>query len=290
MNIFVIGFGDIGRRVAKLELQKGSGVTAFTRAPKRLLLVRLMQGDLDRPETLKKMPLINCLVYYFVPPAACGINDRRMQNWLDSLTPDNLPEKIIYISTTGVYGDRRGGRVDENTPPRPQTERAKRRFDAEQRLLRWSETHAVSVIILRVAGIYSQKRLPIESIRQLRPVLCPEDAPYSNRIHADDLAGICIAASRYETGTTIYNVTDGQVSTMTDYYHGIADTLGLPRCPEITRRQAERQLPPAMLSYLDESRRIDNSKMLTELKVRLKYPDLASGLAAMVKENQLEVS
>ncbi len=286
MNIFIIGFGDIGRRVAKLELQKGSEITALTRTPKQLQDIWLIQGDLDQPETLIKLPTKNSMLYYFAPPAAKGISDQRMQNWLDSLTPENLPQKIIYISTTGVYGDQRSARVDENTPPQPQTARAKRRLDAEQKLNQWSKIHNIPAVILRVAGIYSRERLPVDAVRQRRPVLHPDEAPCSNRIHADDLARVCIAASRHQTATTIYNVTDGQISTMTDYYHGIADAFGLPRCPEITRAQAQQQLSPAMLSYLDESRRIDNHKMLEELDVTLTYPNLASGLAATITDTE----
>ncbi len=286
MKIVIVGFGDIGRRVAKLELKNGNEVTALNRKPKRWPPVRSIKGDLDRPETLEKMPLTGSLVYYFAPPPASGTSDWRMRNWLDSLIPGHLPATVVYISTTGVYGDRGGAWVDEDTLPRPRTDRAKRRLDAEERLQQWSAVHAVPVTILRVAGIYSRDRLPIESIRRSRPVLRPEEAPYSNRIHADDLAAIGIAASRHRSGTAIYNVTDGQVSTMTDYYHCIADTFGLPRCPEITRQQAERELSPSMLSYLDESRRVDSGKVSRELGIRLQYPDLATGLAAMVAENQ----
>ncbi|HHS83592.1 MAG TPA: SDR family oxidoreductase, partial [Gammaproteobacteria bacterium] len=270
MNIFIIGFGDIGRRVAQLELQQGSQVAALTRTKKEPQTVHLIRGDLDQPQTLPPLPTKGVILYYFAPPAPQGTADQRMQNWLNSLTSENFPQKIIYISTTGVYGDQRGAWVDENTPPQPQTARAKRRLDAEQKLKRWSKTHAIPAVILRVAGIYSRERLPVEAVRQRRPVLHPGEAPWSNRIHADDLARVCIAASRHPTGTTIYNVTDGQVSTMTDYYHAIADTLDLPRCPEITREQAQQQLSPAMLSYLDESRRIDNRKMLEELGITLR--------------------
>jgi len=285
LNIFIIGFGDIGQRVARLERQEGRKTTALTRTPKQLPDILFVPGDLDHPETLKKLPTGNRLVCYFAPPAAEGTTDQRMQNWLASLKPDSLPQKIIYISTTGIYGNQDGAWVDENTPPKPQTARAKRRLDVEQKLKRWSRTHNIPVVILRVAGIYSPEQLPVEAIRQRRPVLRPSEAPCSNRIHADDLARVCFAAAHHHTGTgvTIYNATDGQASTMTDYFHTIADTLGLPRCPEVTREEAEKLLSPTMLSYLNESRRIDNDKMLQELGITLRYPDLAAGLAALTE-------
>ncbi len=281
MNILIIGYGDIGRRVARLELKNGSDVMALARNPAPMEGVRFIRADLDHPSTLTDLSTDEGLVYYFAPPPPRGAEDSRMRNWLKRLTSGSLPRKMVYISTTGVYGDRRGGWVDEATPPNPRTDRARRRLDAERRLTRWSEEHGIPVVILRVGGIYSRERLPVERIRQHRPVLRPEEAPFSNRIHADDLALVCVTASHHrntDAGVTIYNVTDGQQSTMTDYFHAAADALGLPRCPEITRAEAEQRLSPAMLSYLNESRRVDNHKMLRELGIRLRYPNLASGL------------
>lgn len=279
MRIFIIGFGDIGRRVALLERKNGNEVTALARNPQEMEGISTLRADLDHPATLRDLPGGNRLIYYFAPPPAEGTVDRRMQNWLDSLSPGDPPRKIIYISTTGVYGDQRGGRVDEATPPAPRTARAKRRLDAERRLQRWSGERDVPLVILRVGGIYSRERLPIEGIRRRRPVLRREESPFSNRIHADDLARVCVAAGHRRTESTLYNVTDGQQSTMTDYFHAVADALGLPRCPEITREEAENRLSPAMLSYLDESRRVDNGKMLRELGITLRHPDLRHGLA-----------
>jgi len=278
LRVLIIGFGDIGRRVALLERQNGSEVTALARNPRQMEGISTLRADLDHPATLRDLPAGNCLIYYFAPPPAEGTVDRRMQNWLDSLSPEDPPRKIIYISTTGVYGDQRGSRVDEATPPAPRTARARRRLDAEQRLQRWSGERGVPVVILRVGGIYSRERLPVTAIRQRRPVLRQSESPFSNRIHADDLAHVCVAAGHRRTESTLYNVTDGQQSTMTDYFHAVADALGLPRCPEITREEAEKRLSPTMLSYLDESRRVDNGKMLRELGVTLRYRDLCSGL------------
>ncbi len=287
MNILIIGYGDIGQRVARLERQNGSDVVALARDPAPMHGIRIIRANLDRPSTLADLPGNERLIYYFAPPPPRGTEDQRMRNWLKNLVSGSLPRKIVYISTTGVYGDQCGGWVNETTPPTPKTDRARRRLDAERQLTHWSAEYGIPVVILRVGGIYSQERLPVERIRQRRPVLRPEEAPFSNRIHADDLARVCITASRHQhtdAGVTIYNVTDGQQSTMTDYFHAAADALGLPRCPEITRAEAEQRLSPAMLSYLNESRRIDNHKMLRELGVRLQYPDLASGLTAVHHE------
>jgi len=199
------------------------------------------------------------------------------------LTADNRPRRIVLLSTSGVYGDRGGARVDETTPPSPGTDRGRRRLDAEQRLRRFGEAHGVETIILRVGGIYGPGRLPEKRLREGVPMVPPEQAPVTNRIHVDDLARICVAAARRGRDGEIYNVSDGTAGNMTDYFDAVADFLGLPRPPRIDRAEAERTLSPGMVSYLQESRHLDNRKMREELGVTLRYPDLASGLAACVE-------
>jgi nucleoside-diphosphate-sugar epimerase len=149
---------------------------------------------------------------------------------------------------------------------------------AEQVLEDWSQRTGVPVIILRVPGIYGPGRLPVERVRQGVPVLIPEESPYSNRIHADDLAAACVAASRRGQSGRAYNISDGHPTTMTDYFWRIADLHGLPRPPAISLAEACSVLTPAMLSFLEESKRLINRRMLDELRVKLQYPDLAQGL------------
>ena len=133
-------------------------------------------------------------------------------------------------------------------------------------------------MILRVPGIYAKERLPIERLKKGMPVIHEDEAGYTNRIHADDLAQACKAAMEYETSNEIINVTDGNPSTMTDYFNQVADFTGLPRPPQISLEEAEKTLSLGMLSYMKESRRIKNDKMLELLKIKLIYPDLKSGL------------
>jgi nucleoside-diphosphate-sugar epimerase len=171
--------------------------------------------------------------------------------------------------------------VTEASPVAPQTARGKRRLDAEQALLRWSEQQRVPVAILRVPGIYGPDRLPVERIRSGQPILREQDAPFTNRIHADDLAMICVVAAERAPAGAIYNVSDGQPGNMSQYFKDVADALGLPHPPEVSREEAEKVLSAGMLSYLNESRRISNQKILSQLGVQLKYPNLATGLAAL---------
>jgi nucleoside-diphosphate-sugar epimerase len=201
-----------------------------------------------------------------------------MRATLAAFTPSNWPARIVYISTTGVYGDCQGEWVTEETPTHPRSTRGARRLDAETALLDWHRTSGVPVVILRVPGIYGPGRLPLERITQGTPVVREEEAPYSNRIHADDLARVCVAAADRGRAGELYNISDGQPTTMTDYFYRIADALDLPRPPAVSMAEARKQLTPGMVSFLEESRRIDNRKMREKLGMELLYPNLESGL------------
>ena len=278
----IVGCGDIGRRVARLEISEGRSVLGLARSDSTAALLKAMgfgviPSDLDDVATLVALPNDVSTLYYFAPPPPSGADDPRLRNCLDALK--GLPERVVYISTSGVYGDCAGAWIDEECPLNPKSDRGKRRMAAEQVLEDWSQRTAVPVIILRVPGIYGPGRLPVERVRQGIPVLIPEESPYSNRIHADDLAAACFAAARRGQPGHAYNISDGHPTTMTDYFWSIADLYGLPRPPAISLAEARSVLTPAMLSFLEESKRLINRSMLNELKVSLKYPDLKSGLA-----------
>ncbi|MCP4010690.1 MAG: NAD-dependent epimerase/dehydratase family protein [Proteobacteria bacterium] len=187
----------------------------------------------------------------------------------------------MLISTTGVYGDCEGARVDETTPVKPKADRALRRADAETSLLEWAEKNKVDYLILRVPGIYAPDRLPLKRLEAGTPVVAQDEAPWTNRIHADDLATVCFAALHSPVANEIINVADDAPGNMTEYFFAVADYAGLPRPPEISLQQARQSLSPGMLSYLAESRRIDNSKMKKLLNIKLKYPTLKQGLEAL---------
>lgn len=283
-SVFIIGCGDIGRRVAALHLKLGDRVTALSRSAvsaARLEAqgITTVNGDLDDPRSLETLTPDSALVYYFAPPPGDSSADQRMENFIGTR---HLPQKIIYLSTSGVYGDCRGAWVDEDTPPNPQTPRAQARLAAETILMQWSLRNDTPVVILRVGGIYGPGRLPIARIRQGLPVLRSDECPYTNRIHADDLARVCLAAAQRGKSGAIYNVCDGEPSTMTDYFNAVADRFDLPRPSALSWAEAQQILSPGMLSYLNESRRMDNRRMREELGVTLLYPNLQAGLAASI--------
>lgn len=233
-------------------------------------------GDLDQADKLPILPTANSIIFYFAPPPPHGTEDPRLESFLNAIQSNALPRKIVYISTSGVYGDCKGAWVTEEHEAKPSTDRARRRLAAENLLRYWERVNSVPVVMLRVGGIYGPGRLPLERLRRGTPVLREEECGFSNRIHADDLAAVCIAAA--ERGVGIYNVSDGHPSTMTDYFNRVADYYGLPRPSQIKFDDARSTLTREMLSYLTESRRLDNHRMINELGISLNYPTLDEGL------------
>ncbi|BAV33960.1 NAD-dependent dehydratase [Sulfuricaulis limicola] len=282
-DVLIVGCGDIGERVGGLERSAGRHVSGLIRSEAsaqrlRAAGIQPIAADLDVPAFLHDLPVKNALIYYFAPPPGKGVTDPRMEAFVSILDTSRLPTRVVLISTTGVYGDCRGEWVTEDRPPNPQVDRARRRLAAESSLRHWSEKSRVPIVILRVPGIYGRGYLPEERLRAREPVLREEESPFSNRIHADDLARACFVAGHHANPGALYNVSDGHPTTMTDFFYRVADVLGIPRPPAITLEQARRQLGEGMLSYLAESKRIDNRRLREELGVELMYPDLAAGL------------
>jgi nucleoside-diphosphate-sugar epimerase len=284
-KVFIAGCGDIGFRVAAREQAAGRRVLALARsaaAASKLAEagIEAVAGDLDAPASLRGLPAGIATLYYFAPPPPQGDSDPRLAALLAALDGQAPPGRLVYISTSGVYGDCGGAWVDEDWPLRPRSERAKRRAAAESCLGAWAAARGADTAILRVPGIYGPGRLPKERLLNGVPVVREDESPWSNRIHADDLAQACFLAARRGAAGGVYNISDGRPSTMTDYFCQVADHLGLPRPPAISMAEARRVLGPGILSFLEESKRLDNRRMREVLGVVLRYPDLASGLAA----------
>ena len=285
-HIVIIGCGDIGKRVAKIWKNQGKSVFGVTRSEESLEVLRQQHihaisadlDDLSSTNALSEQLFKDSLVYYFAPPPTQGIEDSRMANFLKCLDMDNLPAHLIYISTSGVYGDQQGKLITEQTPANPQVDRAKRRYHAESQLILLSKASSLAVTILRVGGIYGPGRLPLQRLKDHIPMLHEHLSPQTNRIHADDLAQVCVAAATAKAAGEIYNVSDGTNSNMTEYFNTIADFCGLDRPPLVDWDEAEKSISKGMLSYLKESRKMDNSKMIKELDIQLLYPTLKDGL------------
>jgi nucleoside-diphosphate-sugar epimerase len=280
--VLIIGCGDIGRRVANELLPAGvTGVVHSAASAERLRNqgVEALQVNLDTAVSPGDLPARGRRVFYFAPPPPQGELDSRVARVCALWRGTELPERVVYISTSAVYGDCAGAWIDETAALQPGTARGRRRLDAERQWLQWSRETGVAVVILRVPGIYACDRLPAERLRAGLPVLPETDSPYTNRVHADDLATACIAAMQRGEPGSAYNVSDGHPTTMTDYFNRVADRLGLPRPPVVDRETAARTLSPSMLSFLGESKRLDNRRLVDQLGVRLQFPDLDAGLA-----------
>lgn len=286
-DVLIVGCGDIGHRVAALEIAAGHSVVGLARGAAREAEFQRsgicpIRGDLDQPDSLQALPRADVL-YYLAPPPGTGTGDPRLANCLDALARRSAwPRRWVYISTSGVYGDCAGAWVDEDWPLAAKADRAKRRVAAERLLAERLAATSVDWVILRVPGIYGPGRLPVDRVRQGTPVIREEEAPFSNRIHADDLALACLAAARHGVSGRAYNVSDGCPTTMTDYFCRIARLIGAPEPPRISLAEARQVFSPAMLSFLEESKRLDNRRMREELGVEPRYPDLETGLRSCV--------
>ena len=267
-RLLVAGFGDIARRALPLLERR------FEIAP----LSRRQGADLDRPETLALAGAH--AVLHCAPPPPRGRSDLRTAHLLAALEKASiLPRRLVYVSTSGVYGDCGGARVEESRPVNPMTERAQRRADAETQLARWCSARGAALVVLRVPGIYAADRLPLERLRAGTPALRTEDDVYTSHIHADDLAAIAALALAENAPAGVYNACDDTELKMGDWLDLVADATGLPRAPRVSRADAAARIPPEQLSFMRESRRLSNRRLKSVLGARLRYPSVREGLA-----------
>ena len=240
-------------------------------------------GNLDHPESLWRLAGLAQTVIHLAPPQNQGNRDYRTRNLLRILAQgSSVVRRLIYISTTGVYGDHRGAKVSEVTPVNPQSERAQRRVDAEKMLRLWGPAHGVVITILRVPGIYAANRLPLERLQSQTPALLPEEDAYSNHIHSDDLARLVCAAVYHGKPQRVINACDGNETKMGDYFDEVADAFGLARAPRMPAAQLQEIVSPMLWSFMRESRRVTNTR-LSELKTPLRYPSVADFLKTISK-------
>ncbi len=267
-RLLIVGLGDIARRVVPLL------------APdvETSVLSRARGMDLDRPASLTSLAPADA-VLHSAPPPASGAEDTRTANLIAALERlPILPTRVVYISTSGVYGDCGGAVVDETRAPNPETPRARRRVDAETRLARWCGDRRVALVVLRAPGIYAADRLPLARLRAGTPVLRDADDVYTNHIHAEDLAAICARALRPDAPEGTYNASDDTHLKMGEWLDLVADRAGLPRPPRIARAEAAGRIPAELLSFMSESRRLDNARLKGVLGIRLRYPTVREGL------------
>ena len=286
-TLLIVGCGDVGLRVLRL-LHGRWRVVALTSSAARVGVLRAagavpLIGNLDDAATLARLAGLADAVLHLAPPQGSGRADVRTKNLLQALGRQSRVRRIVYGSTTGVYGDCGGAQFDETRAVNPATDRARRRVDAEQRLRWFGRAFGVAVTLLRIPGIYAGDREgghPRDRLARGAPVLRADDDVYTNHIHADDLARACVAALHRGLPQRVLHVCDDTDMKMGDYFDLAADLCALPRPPRITREAAAAQMSPMQFSFMGESRRLLNARLKRELRLRLRYPSAALGLLA----------
>ncbi|MBN9412085.1 MAG: NAD-dependent epimerase/dehydratase family protein [Burkholderiales bacterium] len=288
-RILVIGCGDVGSRAVRqmARCNRGPRIVALTSSPARVPPLRALGalpllGDLDRPATLRRLSGLATHVLHLAPPPGEGERDPRTRAVVAALRLRSAPSVLVYGSTSGVYGDCGGARVRETRPTAPTQPRAWRRADAEQHVRLAGRPGGIRTTVLRIPGIYAEDReggTPRARLLRGTPALRAEDDVFTSHIHADDLARACVAALWRGRPQRTVNVCDDTEMRMGDYFDLAADRYGLPRPPRLGRAEAAAQLPPSLLGFMSESRRLDNTRLKRELRFRLRYPTVADGLA-----------
>jgi len=290
-KILIVGSGDVARRILA-RLPRHYRVFAMLRDAGRAPAWRAagaqpVLADLDDRASLQRLAGIADCVLHLAPPPGDGQRDQRTRNLLAALgNGESLPRRLIYVSTSGIYGDCGGARIDETRRINAESPRAGRRVDAERCLRAWGRRTGVTVTILRAPGIYAADRLPVERLRKGLPALIDADDVFTNHIHADDLAAACVAALRYGRSNRAYNVVDDSDLRMAEYFDRVAAAYRLAPPERLTRADAEQRLSPMQMSFMRESRRIGNRRLKEELKLRLTYPTVDDGIAdALTRRN-----
>jgi len=283
-TLLIAGFGDVARRAVPLLRGHWRLLALVHNAQQgqlaRTLGVTPVYADLDQKTTLKRLAGLADAVLYTAPPAGEGTDDLRLRKLLSALAKSNsIPQQFVYISTSGVYGNRDGAWIDECSPAAPETDRARRRLAAEQLLRALAQRWRTSITILRAPGIYAAERLPLARIQNQLPLPITTEDVYVNHIHADDLAALCVRALTRRGGIRIYNASDAQPLLSGEWFDALADHFGLPHPPKLARGELSTALTPMQASFLAESRRLNNARLKRELGVQLRYPDILMFLA-----------
>lgn len=285
-RLLIVGCGDVGGRILARAKDRFR-VIALTSTPARVGELRAagavpMVVDLDRRASLARISAFATRVIHLAPPPNDGESDPRTRHLIAAF--GGRAGKLVYISTTGVYGDRQGATTAETTPVRPASARARRRVAAELALRRAGRRGRLVSSVLRAPGIYAHDRLPLDRLRAGTPALAAADDVFTNHIHADDLARLALAALTRGQPSRVYNAVDDSDLAMGEYFDRVADAFALPRPPRLARAELARVVSPALLSFMSESRRIGNQRLRRELRLRLAWPTVDATLAAITKE------
>jgi len=274
MNFVIVGAGYTGLSVIKKL--SNDYTTYITRSFKGFKCASKIIDLDDNINSIDLQGPYNLL--YTVPPNPNLEIDNRLPSLLNNIS--TLPNRFVYISTSGVYGNHYGRLVNELTSPKPQTTRAKKRVVAEQYLNDWCYKKNIELIVLRVSGIYGPQRLGLERINKNLTIINENEAMISNRIHIDDLTTSCIGALKDKKASGIYNISDGDFRSNTWFIKKLCELKGIPSPKEISYEEAIQTWDKKRVSFLKESRRLDNRKLRDDLKIKLLYSNAEKGIKA----------
>ncbi len=292
LSCLIVGCGYVGSRLARREtarrpllalVRSGRNAAGLHATGVQTLCIDLDAAPDHSLQTALAAAADRAAVVYLAPPPDSGTTDPRLATFLAQVE-DVTPAVFVYISTTGVYGDAGGALVDEFTPVAPSNDRSRRRVAAESTAQAWCAARGVRCVILRVPGIYGPNRLPLERLQRREPALREADAGPGNRVHVDDLVAAIVAAIDRLSAQGVFNVTDGDYASTTAYLQLTAAVAGIEPPALISKAEAREKIPAGMLSFLLESRRVDNRRMLADLGLQLQYPTLHSGVRASFAE------
>ncbi|MGL4573313.1 MAG: SDR family oxidoreductase [Burkholderiaceae bacterium] len=284
--MLIVGCGDVGLRIVR-QTHAHLAVIAVNRAPSadaRAAGARATVWDLDARSHAragrKNIAAIADWAIYLTPPPNQGKGDPRLKRFLAAWRTTNSNKRLAYVSTSGVYGNCAGAWVTEARPANPDSDRGKRRVEAEHLVRLAGKGGNMRATLLRAPGIYAATRLPIERLKAGTPALMAAQDVYTNHIHADDLARICITALLRGRASRVYNASDDSHMKMADYFDAVAHAFNLPRAPRLPAEELKAAVSPMMWSFMRESRRLVNARLKKELRFRFAYPTVREGIAA----------
>ena len=276
-NLLCFGLGYSARALAARVAADGWRLAGTTRSPGDAVPYVCHRFDRDHPLAVSAFAGVTHILVS-APPDKAG--DPVLDRHCDDIAALSGLRWLGYLSTTGVYGDRGGGWVDESSELRPSGERGRRRAAAEAGWLDLWRHRGVPVHIFRLVAIYGPGRSPFDALRAGTAKRIDKPGQVFSRIHVEDLASVLLASMAQPRPGAVYNVCDDEPAAPGDVIAHAAQLLGLPAPPQVPFDEAE--LSPMAKSFYDDNKRVSNALIKTELGVALCYPDYRAGLAAIL--------
>jgi nucleoside-diphosphate-sugar epimerase len=282
MRLFLFGYGFSGRALARRMAAKGGEIVATFRDPAgaaRIAADGHIAVDLDdRDAVTEALSLTQALLVTAPPgPQGCPALNALVGPLAEA---GAFPDWIGYLSTTGVYGDRRGGWVTEQSRLAAQSVEGARRVGAERDWFEVGRGMGLTVCAFRLPGIYGPGRSAFDRLREGRARRIVAEGQVFSRIHVEDLAAGLEASIARPRASAAYNLCDDEPAANSEVLAYAAGLLGIAPPPEIAL--ADAQLSPTAMRFYAESKRVSNALAKAELGWRPAYPTYREGLAAIL--------